>query len=319
MSVPASAPSPIFLAAFAGAMAGGLFLLPRLSASVPFLALPLGVAGLFSALPLLLLRVSGRLPLAVLALGTAVLLVSVVGSPEAGIGFALLFGLWGMVGGEVLARRRSVIAGCAAGFVVLATEALFASLSEGTAPVAATLSSPQFQAAFDQWATQAQLEPAEAKATIDRVRTGIVALYPSLTMITAATIVAINAIALGRLVHLSRAASFPKNELQMLRWPLALVVTFVLSGTLLLLPGAETVGWNGLVITLFLFLLQGLSVLSFALARVFPSQLMRTLLVMASLVGPWAVLLSLLGLFDQWFDFRKQFASPDAPTAPSLQ
>lgn len=319
MSVPVSAPSPAFLAAFAGAMAGGLFLLPRLSASIPFLALPLGVAGLFSALPLLLVRLWGRLPFAVLALGVAVLLVSLVATPEAAFGFAVLFGLWGMIAGEVLSRLKSVIAGCAAGFLVLATEALLATLSEGTAPIAATLNSPQFQTAFDQWAAQAQLEPSEAKATIDRVRTGIIALYPSLSVVSAAAIVAINAIALGRLVHLSRAASFPKNELRMLRWPIPLVVAFVLSGALLLLPGLETVAWNGLVITLFLFLLQGLSVLSFGLARIFPSRLMRTLLVMASLVGPWAILLSLLGLFDQWFDFRKRFAGSDAPAAPSLQ
>ena len=96
----------------------------------------------------------------------------------------------------------------------------------------------------------------------------------------------------------------------------ALVVAFVGSGALLLVPDLQIVAWNGLVVTLFLFLLQGLSVLSFSLTRLFSSELMRTLVVVASLLGPWAMLLSLLGLFDQWFDFRSRFASAETPAAP---
>ena len=313
-----SAPPPLGLAVLAGSMAGVLFLLPRLSASAPFLALPLSLAGLFPALPLMAVRFSGRLAHGGLALAIATGLVSVTASPESALGFLVLFGLWALIAGEVLARRKSVIAAGAAGFFVLALEALLAAFSEGTARIEAALHTPQVQAAFDQWAAQVPLEPEEAKTTIERARSGIVALYPSLSVISAAAIVALNAIALGRVGRLSRLVSFPKNELSMLRWPLALVVAFVASGALLLVPELTTVGWNGLVVTLFLFLLQGLSVLSFGLARVFAGELMRTLLVMASLLGPWAILLSLLGLFDQWFDFRGRFASPEtkAPAQP---
>jgi uncharacterized protein YybS (DUF2232 family) len=309
MSVPVSAPSPAGLAVLAGSMAGALFLLPRLSASVPFLALPLSVAGLFSATPLLLMRVSGRFVHAALALLIANLLISVTESTETAIGFSVLFGLWALLAGEILSRRKSVIAGCAAGFVVLSIEVLIAATVEGTTPMEATLRSPQVQAAFDQWAAQVPLEAAEAKTTIEGIRSAILALYPSLSVISAATIVTLNAIALGRLVRRSQASGFPANELTMLRWPLALVVAFVASGALLLFPDLHTVAWNGLVVTLFLFLLQGLSVLSFALARLFSSELMRTLTLLASLLGPWAILLSLLGLFDQWFDFRGRFMS----------
>ncbi len=298
-------------------MAGVLFLLPRLAASAPFLALPLGIAGLFSALPLLAVRISGRLAHAGLALAIAMLLISAADSPDNAIGFLVLFGLWALVGGEVLARHRSVLAGCVAGFLVLSIEGLLAGFAEGTAPIEATLRSPQVQAAFDQWAAQVPLQAQEAKAAIESVRSGIVALYPSLCVVSAGTIVALNALALGRLVHRSGATSFPKDELLMLRWPLALVVAFVVSGALLLAPELKTVAWNGLVVTLFLFLLQGLSVLSFGLARLFSSELMRTLLVMSSLLGPWAILLSLLGLFDQWFDFRSRFVGSKTPAAPS--
>jgi uncharacterized protein YybS (DUF2232 family) len=297
-------------------MAGVLFLLPRLAPIAPFLALPLGIAGLFSATPLLAVRISGRLLHAGVSIATALLLISVIESPESAIGFAALFGLWAVVSGEVLARRRSVIAASVAGLLILSIEALLAGLAEGTGPIEATLNTPQVQASFDQWAAQAELDPAEAKTAIERVRSGIVALYPALSVISAITIVALNAIAIARLAQRARANGFPKSELLGLRWPLALVVAFVGSGALLLLPSLQRVGWNGLAVTLFLFLLQGLSVMTFALTRLFASELTRALLVAASLLGPWALFLSLLGLFDQWFDFRSRFIVPETPAAP---
>ncbi len=297
-------------------MAGVLFLLPRLAPAAPFLALPLSLAGLFSAAPLLIVRISGRLLHAFVALAVALLLISVIESTESAIGFAVLFGLWALVAGEVLSRRRSIIAASVAGLVVLSVEALLAGFAEGAAPIEATLRSPQVQASFDQWAAQAEIEPAEAKAAIERVRNGIVALYPALSVISAMTIVALNAVALGRLVQRSGAPGFPPGELMTLRWPLSLVIAFVASGALLLVPAAQQTGWNGLVVTLFLFLLQGLSVLTFSLTRLFSSGLMRLMLVVTSLLGPWAILLSLLGLFDQWFDFRSRFVSTGTPAAP---
>jgi len=303
-------------AVLAGSMAGVLFLLPSLAGRASFLALPLAIAGLFAALPLLALRLSGRTIHGVLATAVAIALILALSSAESASGFAVLFGLWALVSGEVLSRRRSVIAAGVAGLAILSCEALLAATIEGTAPIEATLKTPQVQASFDQWAAQVPLEPAEAKAAIERVRAGIVALYPSLSVVSAATIVALNAVALGRLVPRVRAPGFRGGELLTLRWPLTLVVAFVGSGALLLLPEAQTVAWNGLVVALFLFLLQGLSVMTFALTRLLPSELMRTLFVVASLLGPWAILLSLLGLFDQWFDFRNRFSSGETPAAP---
>ena len=322
MSVPVHAPAPTWLAVLAGALAGMLFLLPRLSASAPFLALPMSIAGLFSAVPLLMVRISGRLLHAIVALAVSVLLIAVTASPETAIGFAVLFGIWAIVAGEILARRRSVVLACIAGFAVLAIEALFSVLAEGTAPMEATLKTPQVQAAFDQWAAQVPLGPTEAKAAIEDIRSAILTLYPSLSVISAAAIVALNAIALGRLVERRRPAGFPAGELLMFRWPLALVVAFVGSGALLLVPDLQGVAWNGFAVTMFLFMLQGLSVLAFSLTRLFSSGLMRTLVVVASLLGPWAIFLSLLGLFDQWFDFRGRFVNRETPPAssdPNLQ
>jgi uncharacterized protein YybS (DUF2232 family) len=317
MRVPVSAPSLGGLSVFAGLLAGALFLLPRLASNVPFLALPLSFAGLFAATPLLAVRFAGRFVHALLALLVAVTLIAFAGSAETAFAFAVLFGGWALVAGEALARRKSVIAGCALGLVFLSLEGLLSIAAEGTAPMEATLKTPQVQAAFDQWAAQVPLEGAEAKTAIDSVRSTILALYPSLTVVSAATIVAFNAIALGRIVTKSRPAGFGLNELQMFRWPLALVVAFVASGALLLVPDLQSVAWNGFLVTMFLFLFQGLSVLSFTLTRLFSNGLMRTLVIIASLLGPWALFLSLLGLFDQWFDFRGRLASRETPEAPS--
>lgn len=316
MGVPVSAPPSTGLALVAGSMAGLLFLLPRFAASAPVLAFPLSVAGLFAATPLLLVRLSGRLVHALLALLIASLVISVIDSPEVALSFVVLFGAWAVVAGEVMRRRKSVIAGCAAGFAVLGIEALAVVFVSGTAPMEETLKTPQVQKAFDDWAIQAAIEPAEAKTAIEQIRAGILALYPALSVISAACIVALNAVALGRLVGRSGASGYPRHELLLLRWPWALVVAFVASGALLLLPSLQAVAWNGLAVTFFLFLLQGLSVLAFMLTRLFSSEFMRAAALLASLLGPWAILLSLLGLFDQWFDFRGRFLSPGPQAAP---
>ena len=296
-------------------MAGTTFLLPKLGGSVPAVALPLAIAGLLSAVPLLAVRIAGGIVHSVVALLTAVALVTIADSPSTAIAFVILFGAWALVAGEALSRKKSVILAGVIGFAVLSVEGLAASFAGGAEAVETTLNSPPVQKAFDQWAAQAPLEPGEAKEAISEVRAGIVALHPALSVVSAALVVTLNIIAIARMVQMSPASVFPRHELLFLRWPLALVASFVGSGALLLFPPLKSVAWNGLVVTMFLFLLQGLSVMCFGLARLFTSELMRALLVMAMLLGPWAILLSLLGLFDQWFDFRSRIIGTEAPPA----
>ena len=304
-------------ALLAGPISGGLYLLPRLASSVPFLAFPLSVAGLFAATPLLAVRIHGRFVHALMALSLAFATVATADSAASALAFALVFASWAIVAGEVLARTRSVIKGCGAGLAVLAVEALCLAALEGGEPIRQALNSPQAKAPFDQWAAQSGLTRQEADVTIERARTAIVALYPALSAVFASFIVALNAVAIGRTVDRLRPAGFRPAELLELRWPLALVVAFVVSGGLLLVPDLQTTAWNGLVVTLFLFLLQGVSVFAFTLSRLFTSELMRTLLVLASLLGPWALFHSLVGLFDQWFDFRARVARGGTDADPS--
>lgn len=316
MSAPVSAPSPLLGAILAGSVAGGVFLLPRLGGSVPALALPLAIAGLLSAVPLLAVRIGGGVAHSLLAVVTAFVLLVITDSPATAISFVILFGAWALAGGEALSRKKSVILAGVTGFAVLALEALMVSFAGGAAMVETTLNSPQVQKAFDQWAAQAPLPPGEAKEAVEQIRGGILVLHPALFVVSAAAIVSLNMMAVARMVQLNPSSAFPRHELLFLRWPLALVASFVASGALLLVPALRSVAWNGLVVTMFLFLLQGLSVMCFGLTRLFASELMRALLVMAMLLGPWAILLSLLGLFDQWFDFRNRLAGSEAPPAP---
>ena len=296
-------------------MAGGLFLLPTFGVSVPGLALPLAMAGLLSAVPILAVRIAGRLPHSLVAVFAALVLVTVAASLSAGLAFLTLFGGWALLAGEALSRRRSVILAGIVGFAILSVEAAVASVAGGAAVAEATLDSPQVQKAFDQAAAQASLSPGDAKAAIDDMRAVIVILHPALSVISAAVVVAFNVMAIARMAQMTPGSAFPPHELLFLRWPLSLVVSFVVSGALLLVPALKSVAWNGLVVTLFLFLLQGLSVASFGLARLFTSELMRALLLAAMLLGPWAILLSFLGLFDQWFDFRNRLVASDGPSA----
>lgn len=311
---PSVSPSPApkgALPLLAGSLAGLLFLLPGLAEAVPALAFPLSLAGLLSASPLVAVRIPGRFIHALLALLVSTLLITAATSADEALSFAVVFGAWALVAGEVMRRQRSLIAGCSAGFGVLGLEALAMVFLGGQAPLQQTLSSPQVQQAFDQWSAQAPLEAGEAKAAVERVKAGIAALYPALAVVSAGSIVALNALALSRLFSRAPGRVFPRHELLLLRWPWALVVAFVGSGALLLAPSLHTVAWNGLVVTLFLFLLQGLSVLAFGLTRLFASEFMRAAVLFASILGPWAILLSLLGLFDQWFDFRGRFTRRD--------
>jgi hypothetical protein len=313
MNVPGSRPKAAPFAFGAGLLAASLFLMPRLAMVVPPLALPFTIIGFLAALPLIAVRIRGRFFNAFLASLLAFVIIYAADSLTGAVSFLLLFAGWAIFAGEVMARRHSVIAGCGAGLAVFAAEALAIVTLEGSEAVKAALTTAQAQASFDQWATQAALGKEEAAATIERVRSGIVALYPSLSVVSAASIVALNAVAIGRVIDTLKPRGFQRHELLGLRWPIAVVVAFVVSGGLLLVPDLQNTGWNGLVVTMFLFLLQGLSVFTYGLSRLFSGDLIRALLVMSSLLGPWAVLHSLVGLFDQWFDFRARLVAEPPP------
>ena len=135
-------------------------------------------------------------------------------------------------------------------------------------------------------------------------------MFPAFLVIAAAVLVAANA-ALLRLYLLRRDPGWLEDgEFERVRFPIGLVLAFVLSGAAVALPLARPAAYNVLLVVAFFFALQGLAVVGFYARRLAAPPLVRGLALTLVLVNPWAAqMLALLGLFDNFFDFRR-FAEP---------
>src|SRR6266496_619261 len=103
------------------------------------------------------------------------------------------------------------------------------------------------------------------------------------------------------------------GEFERVRFPLVLAVAFVLSGAAVLLPPLRPFAYNALLVEAFFFALQGLAVAAFYARRLAGPPFLRVAVVVLVLVNPWAPqILALLGLFDNWIDFRKWAEPPEA-------
>ena len=103
------------------------------------------------------------------------------------------------------------------------------------------------------------------------------------------------------------------GEFERVRFPLVLAVAFVLSGAAVLVPPLRPFAYNALLVEAFFFALQGLAVAAFYARRLAGPPLLRVAVVVLVLVNPWAPqILALLGLFDNWIDFRKWAEPPEA-------
>jgi hypothetical protein len=149
---------------------------------------------------------------------------------------------------------------------------------------------------------------------VGMLRDALAVVFPAAWVIGAAALVGANA-ALLRLYLLRRDPGWLEDgEFERVRWPLALVVVFVLSGAAVALPLARPVAYNVLLVAAFFFALQGLAVVGFYGRRLAGPPLLRAAVVVLVLANPWAPqILALLGLFDNWFDFRRWAEPPSAP------
>jgi hypothetical protein len=97
-----------------------------------------------------------------------------------------------------------------------------------------------------------------------------------------------------------------------------LVWVFLLSGVMLMLPwpGASVIGWNVFLVTLAIYFLQGLAIVTFWGQRLPLAAGVRGVVIGLALVmtGPLGGLLCIaLGLFDLWVNFRRLQRSPLLP------
>jgi uncharacterized protein YybS (DUF2232 family) len=112
-----------------------------------------------------------------------------------------------------------------------------------------------------------------------------------------------------RMFFLGRDPRFPDfGDLACWKMPDKVVWLVIAAGILMVVPEevARIVGLNALIIVLFLYLLQGLSIVQFFFrTRSIPKTLRVLFYALIVLYQYLLVLISAIGLFDIWIDFRK--------------
>ena len=278
---------------------------------VPFL-LPLGMAAPF---PLALQRLRAGLSGVLLSGALAAAILAAVFTPGQAVAYILFIGLPGLLIGEAMARGRGLLRGCAWAFLVLSAEISLALLMNGGRMAENSLQgieyyrSPKFLGDLK----ASGLPPEQVTDWTDKVTTmrdALAVVFPASYIILGALMVLLNA-ALLRLYLLRRDPGWLEDgEFERVRFPLVLAGSFVLSGAAVLVEPLRAVAYNALLIQAFFFGLQGLAVVAFYARRLAGPPFLRAVVVVLVLANPWALqILALLGLFDNWIDFR-QWAEP---------
>jgi uncharacterized protein YybS (DUF2232 family) len=274
------------------------------------LLVPLAV---ISPFPLILQRLRGGLAGAVLSSALAAALLAVVFSPVVAVRFVAVIVVPGLVMGEAMAKGRGLLRGCAWAFVVISVEISLA-LFMASGRMSAEFMQPIERFLVDLKASGLPPETlAEVTADVTRFRDVLSVVFPAVYIIAGGLLVLVN----GALVRLYLARRDPgwleDGEFERVRFPLVLVVAFVLSGAAVVVEPLRSAAYNALLLEAFLFLLQGLAVVAFYARRLAGPSLLRAVVVGLVLVNPWSgYILAFLGLFDNWVDFRKWAEPPEA-------
>jgi hypothetical protein len=250
--------------------------------------------------------------------GLLVTLVSVVGfglSDGLQIGMQF-FGLVAvpavvMTGWAVRGVRtdQAALAGLAAGLVLLAAFFIAFTLDQGKGPGTYLDEHEHVVAYFETLEASAPEEQrAEFGLMLGEVRELLFDFLFALIgvlMITGLTVVAA---VMARSLRFGAPERFPALNHREVMLPQLLVFVFIITGLLTLVPVDALRAWcyNVLIILVFIYFLGGLSILAWFLARFNVPLVFKVLLfLLVMLHGPLALLVAGVGLFDNWFDFRK--------------
>lgn len=265
-----------------------------------------------AALPLMLQRLrSGTWPTSLGALLALALLALLFPGWSTVAALGLL--LPGLLMAEAVARGRGLLRGC--GWALLTTTvtvALFLIGLGGRMELALQELLQLTPEALAQLRAQSggQLDELLDQAVVWQRALSVV--YPGVWFVLGGLSVVVNAVLLRGWLLRNDPGWLESGEFESLRWPVALSLPFVLSGTCLLFEPSRRAGLNGLVVLAFFFALQGLAIVAYYLQRLAGPPLLRAGLAALVLLNPWAThVLVLLGLFDNWVDFRK-WADPPA-------
>ncbi len=140
----------------------------------------------------------------------------------------------------------------------------------------------------------------------------ILLILPSLITMMAAQVVWINVLA-AREVFRRNALPFPDLG-DLSRWKAneRIVWLLIASGVAILMPitPLQAVGWNLLILSLLVYVMQGLSIVSFYLKWYKIPRFLRFLTYVVILIYQFVLIaVAAIGLFDLWLDFRR-FARP---------
>ena len=274
---------------------------------------------LVSPVPLAIQRLQGGLASAWLAAALAAAVVAAANVPAAAILYLSLFAVPGLLIAEAMARGRGLLRGCAWAFFALASLVVLCLVTAPQGIADSMLAAyDSGNAGFLEQLRQGSTPKDALEEWQEYVRQGrevLAVVYPASLVIFAAVLVAVNA-AFLRLYLLRRDPGWLEDgEFERVRFPLPLVVAFVLAGAAVALPVMRPAAYNVLLVVGFFFLLQGLAVVGFYARRLAAPPLVRALALVLVLVNPWAPqMLALLGLFDNWFDFRHWAEPPKGPS-----
>jgi uncharacterized protein YybS (DUF2232 family) len=293
----------------AGVLAAGLFAAPRY---LPVL-LPLG---LVAPLPLMLQRLRGGASSTALATVLAAALIGALFTPGPAAWFLVVLAAPGILIAESLARGRGLLRGSGWAFAHLVVEVGLALLFAGEA-LAEHVLAPLEQLRSDAFLGELRTGGVPEERVIvwteqvGTLRAALSIVFPAFYVIGGAMMILANATLL-RLYLLRRDPGWLEDgEFERVSWPLGLVAAFVLAGAAVAVPAARPAAYNVLLVVAFLFALQGLAVVGFYVRRLAGPPLLRWAVVLLVLANPWAPqILALLGLFDNWFDFRRWAEPP---------
>ncbi|MGB4547964.1 MAG: YybS family protein [Syntrophales bacterium] len=146
------------------------------------------------------------------------------------------------------------------------------------------------------------------RENIPGITTTILGLLPSIVVVSASFFAWINVLLIRSLFRKTQIPCPDYGDLTRWKVPEWLVWFVIASGGMMLLPMPEIklVGFNGLIILLFVYLLQGFSIVDFFFKKKSVPKFLRTIFYFLLFIYQSLLLVvAAVGLFDIWIDFRK--------------
>jgi Predicted membrane protein (DUF2232) len=268
-----------------------------------------------AAFPLAVQRIRGSAGSAAMAALAAAAMLAVLFAPGHAVVFLALAAVPGLVLGEAMARGRGLRRATAWTMLLalLQSAALLVFANDWIAKVMIGSWDAMWSAAQMQRLRELGTAPERVAELAEWAlwwRGVIEVIYPAIFIVMGAFMVLSNAGLLRTYLSRRDPGWLEGGEFEGMRWPLVLAAAFVVCGAAVASPPLRPAAYNALVVLAFCFALQGLAVGAYYFRRLAPPALLIAI-VLAILLLPYAgYVLTLLGLFDIFIDFRKWAEPP---------